>query len=366
MIAEALPLARDVGKLLICPLAEQLIAQLLVVLGVGVVEAVEHLADGHLGIDLIAAAAERHERLLNDVVLVPDLADELLNDVLHGDDAERAAVVVGDDGKIRLAAAELGQHLGDERALVHEHRLVEQRTDVHGLAAGFDAGLDVFADLQDADDIVHAVGVHGQAAVALLAHVGEDLLRRVVHIHGGDIDTRRDDALDRHLGKRECRAHELAALGSQLSVVGHVFNDIGQLILRHGHGGLAADAAGGGVADGGEQHGQGLKEHHEKPQRTRRGHGQTLCVFLGDAFRQHLPGEEHDHGRDQRRGGDRPHTPHPLHGHGHDRRDRQVQDVRADQQRRDRLIEVIEHVQRLTGAAVAVVSGGFEPDAARG
>lgn len=42
------------------------------------------------------------------------------------------------------------------------------------------------------------------------------------------------------------------------------------------------------------------------------------------------------------------------------------QDVRADQQRRDRLIEVIEHVQRLTGAAVAVVSGGFEPDAARG
>ena len=43
-----------------------------------------------------------------------------------------------------------------------------------------------------------------------------------------------------------------------------------------------------------------------------------------------------------------------------------MQNVRADQQRRDRLIEVVEHIQRLLGAAVAVVSGGFEPDAARG
>lgn len=68
----------------------------------------------------------------------------------------------------------------------------------------------------------------------------------------------------------------------------------------------------------------------------------------------------------ERAGGDGPHAPLPLHGHGHERCDRQVQNVRADQQRRDRLIEVVEHIQRLLGAAVAVVSGGFEPDAARG
>ena len=37
-----------------------------------------------------------------------------------------------------------------------------------------------------------------------------------------------------------------------------------------------------------------------------------------------------------------------------------------DQAITTQLIEVVEHVQRLTGAAVAVVSGGFEPDAARG
>ena len=266
MIAEALPLARDVGKLLIRPLAEQLVAQLLVVLGVGVVEPVEHLADGHLGIDLVAAAAERHERLLDHVVLVPDLADELLDDVLHGHDAERAAVVVGDDGEVCLAAAQLGQHLGDEGALVHEHGLVEQGAHVHGLAAGGNARLDVLADLQDADHIVNAVGIHGQTAVALLAHVGEDLLRGIVHVHGGDVHARRDDALDRHVGKRQGRAHELAALGGQLPVVGHVLDDVGQLILRHGHGGLALYAAGDGVAEGGEQGRQGLEEHHEKPQ----------------------------------------------------------------------------------------------------
>lgn len=126
--------------------------------------------------------------------------------------------------------------------------------------------LDVFADLQDADHIVNAVGIHGQTAVALLAHVGEDLLRGIVHVHGGDVHARRDDALDRHVGKRQGRAHELAALGGQLPVVGHVLDDVGQLILRHGHGGLALYAAGDGVAEGGEQGRQGLEEHHEKPQ----------------------------------------------------------------------------------------------------
>ena len=249
---------------------------------------------------------------------------------------------------------------------MHEHGLVEQGAHVHGLAAGGNARLDVFADLQDADHIVNAVGIHGQTAVALLAHVGEDLLRGIVHVHGGDVHARRDDALDRHVGKRQGRAHELAALGGQLPVVGHVLDDVGQLILRHGHGGLALYAAGDGVAEGGEQGRQGFEEHHEKPQRARRAHGQPLGVFLGDALRQHLACEEHDHGRDERAGGDGPHAPLPLHGHGHERCDRQVQNVRADQQRRDRLIEVVEHIQRLLGAAVAVVSGGFEPDAARG
>ena len=53
-----------------------------------------------------AARAERaHARLLAGVVLVADVADDLLDQVLHGDDARRAAVLVDDDGQLQAARA---------------------------------------------------------------------------------------------------------------------------------------------------------------------------------------------------------------------------------------------------------------------
>ena len=53
-------------------------------------------------------------------MLVADLADEFLDDVLQGDDAGRAAVLVDDDGDGLLAAQPLqeglhGQRLRDEQ-----------------------------------------------------------------------------------------------------------------------------------------------------------------------------------------------------------------------------------------------------------
>ena len=57
------------------------------------------------------------------VVLVGDLADDLLEDVLDGDQARGAAVLVDDDGEVGLVALHLAQQVVDRLALGHEgHR----------------------------------------------------------------------------------------------------------------------------------------------------------------------------------------------------------------------------------------------------
>lgn len=100
-----------------------------------------------VGADLVGIAAERAEFDLRDVVLVPDLADQLFDDVLDGHDAHRAAIVVRDDGERDLLPVGALRQLVNGRALVHEARRVEQaaKLRVFPLTQVY---TDVFADLQ--------------------------------------------------------------------------------------------------------------------------------------------------------------------------------------------------------------------------
>ena len=61
------------------------------------------LVDRQAGADPQLAAAELLDRRLLDVELVDDLAHQLLDEVLEGDQAGRAAVLVDDDGQVELA-----------------------------------------------------------------------------------------------------------------------------------------------------------------------------------------------------------------------------------------------------------------------
>ena len=54
------------------------------------------------------------------VVLVLDLADDLLQHVLDGHDARRAAVLVDDDGHVDAVCPHVGQQLVDSLRLRHE------------------------------------------------------------------------------------------------------------------------------------------------------------------------------------------------------------------------------------------------------
>ena len=76
------------------------------------VQPLRDLVDVHLAAEDEAAAALVDDRLGLDVVLVADLADDLLEQILDRDQAGGAAVLVDDDRALHLLALELLQQLG--------------------------------------------------------------------------------------------------------------------------------------------------------------------------------------------------------------------------------------------------------------
>ena len=61
------------------------------------------------------------------VVLVGDLADDLLDDVLEGDDAGDAAVLVDDDGHLQALVAQLDHEGADRRGFGNRGRVGHER-----------------------------------------------------------------------------------------------------------------------------------------------------------------------------------------------------------------------------------------------
>ena len=85
------------------------------------IQPIAELVETDLGAEDVRAVAFLHDRIRLDVVFVADLADDLLEKILDGDEAGGAAVFVDDDRHLDLPALELLQQLrhalgfGDER-----------------------------------------------------------------------------------------------------------------------------------------------------------------------------------------------------------------------------------------------------------
>ena len=96
------------------------------------------------------------------VMLVPDIAYQLLQDILHGDDTQSTAVLVQDDGQVGLVSLEVAEQVVDALALMDEQG---GRDDlIQGLIREALGGEDVLG-VDDADDLVDAVLVDQQAGL---------------------------------------------------------------------------------------------------------------------------------------------------------------------------------------------------------
>ncbi len=123
------------------------------------VAAVELSDVGAPGDDQLTVCRDR-DYCVGLIVLVEDLADDFLQQVLHGHDAGRSAVLVDHDRHMVLESLEIGQDIFD---------LPRARNDVGGThdrgrreirSVFSDNGQKVFSE-QNADDVVDRIGVHG-------------------------------------------------------------------------------------------------------------------------------------------------------------------------------------------------------------
>jgi hypothetical protein len=118
--------------------------------------------DGHVAGHAVAAVGQRVDAvlLLALVEFVLDLADDLFQHVLDGDQPGRVAELVDDDGQVVAVGAEVAQQLVEALAFGHEDRRAQQRAQVQLRRP---LQLEQVLGHQDADDVV-ALAVVGRKA----------------------------------------------------------------------------------------------------------------------------------------------------------------------------------------------------------
>jgi hypothetical protein len=112
----------------------------------------------------LAGALDASEAVGWPVVLVVDLADDLLEDVLERDDASGAPVLVDDDGEVAADPPQLGQEVGEVARLRHDERRHHQPLDEVGAALLVRHAVDVL-DVDHAAHVVEVGAHHREAGV---------------------------------------------------------------------------------------------------------------------------------------------------------------------------------------------------------
>ena len=275
--------------------------------GHGLVRALGQIDAGLLGevvqvqqaVDLDLAAAQLPGLLLLDVVLVVDLADQLLDEVLERDDARGAAVLVHHDGQVRLFRPHLRQ--GGQHGLAPRQELHLPQDVAHQERGAFGDGAEQVAGVHEADHVVVGVLVHREPGVRR----GPDGRRGLGDRRGGvqelDLGPRHQHLADLPPPGVEYRAQDVPLVRAQRLVTGH---RVAELLLGHdpaGHARVAAEHPDHEVHRPGQQPDHG-RDHGREPVQDRRGEQRhPLRALQREPLGGELAedqGEERDHQRD--------------------------------------------------------------------
>lgn len=169
----------------------------------------------------------RSERLRDVLVvgvkLILDLSDDLLHDVLDGDDAGGAAVLVHHDDHLVVAGLHLGEQRDDVLGVGHVVGRAHVARDGRGALAIVKDGRDDVLDVRNAHDAVNGAVVDGDAAIAGAAHGGQDLGERRGVLHGGHVNAGDHDLAGDGVAQiNDLVDHGLLLVGELLGVRDHV------------------------------------------------------------------------------------------------------------------------------------------------
>jgi len=171
-------------------------------------EVLVEVLDSRQGVHRVLALALAPDRLVFlDVVFVGDVAHDLLDDVLDGDEPRDAAVFVDDDRHVIAADPELLEKDVDPLALGHENGRPQHLAHVEGPATLLAEITQQVLGQQDADHLVAVLADDREARVSRLDDHRQQLLGWVVtlehdHLRAGHHDVAHleigdlEDALD--------------------------------------------------------------------------------------------------------------------------------------------------------------------------
>ena len=163
-------------------------------------------------------------------MLVPDLAHQLLKNVLHRHNAAGSAVLVDHDGDMRLLLLELLEKPADRLVFQHENRRHENVAD--GLFR--DAAADVKILLQNrAEDMINRVLIDEQPGVFRLVEQRGDFLLARRNRKRRKVDPVNEDVLRLLLGKINRVFEQLSLVFVDAAVLLHLVDEHQQLLLRH-------------------------------------------------------------------------------------------------------------------------------------
>ena len=160
-----------------------------------------HLVRPHQAGEHPAAVGFAARALLALVVLVADLADDLLHEVLERHEPVDVAELVHDERHLQAAGAELVEQVVELQAGGHEHRLVHHLGDLH-VAAALERHRDGVLDVHDPGDRP-VFAQHGEAGAPALPRGLGDRGDRVVLGDGHDPPARGHDLVRGALAERE-------------------------------------------------------------------------------------------------------------------------------------------------------------------
>ena len=311
--------------------------------------------------DEIAAVGLLLEGLDDLVMLIPDLAHQLLYDVLQGGNTLGAAVLIHHHGHVGLVLLEDAQQLGDLGVSggVKDRRFQIGQVRLAAIAGGIEVLL-----MDDADDVVNAVVINRQTGVAALHKQGGRLLHGCVVLHRYQVHPGSENLGHLQIVKLDGIADEIALVLVQTALVLRLVHHAHQFFFGNTVLSAVAEHQGQQALPLGKQEVKRSKEQYEHPQERGRKHGKGLRVFLGQALGGNLA-ENQDHDGEHR-GGHRgtPHIvdeldkKHRADGGGH-----VVDDVVADEDGRQKLVIVLRQVQGALGSPVPVVRPVFQADA---
>ena len=174
------------------------------------------------------------DRLVRQVELVLDLADDLLQEILEGDDPLRRAVLVDDDRHVLVRAPELGEERGQVLRLGHDVGRAQQRGELDLGDRAVVERRDEVADVEDADDLVERLAEDGVAGVGRLEHGTESLLRCHLDRDADHLGTGHHHVRRLLVGEVEHLVEHLALVLLDLASLGRHLEQHLQLGLRVG------------------------------------------------------------------------------------------------------------------------------------